>query len=64
MTVEIGLDVELLKREIKKTYAAVSEEPEKDFVFPTGRAWALDLGCARSHRPCPGRRGRVVRRRC
>jgi arsenite methyltransferase len=44
MTVEIGLDVELLKREIKKTYAAVSQEPEKDFVFPTGRAWALDLG--------------------
>jgi arsenite methyltransferase len=44
MTVEIGLDVKLLKREIKKTYAAVSQEPEKDFVFPTGRAWALDLG--------------------
>jgi hypothetical protein len=37
MAVEIELDVEL-KREIKKTYAAVSQEPEKDFVFPTGRS--------------------------
>jgi arsenite methyltransferase len=44
MAIEIELDVELLKREIKKTYAAVSQEPEKDFIFPTGRAWALDLG--------------------
>ncbi len=38
-----GLDVGLLKSEIKKTYASVSQEPEKDFVFPTGRAWAEDL---------------------
>ncbi len=37
-----GLDVELLKTEIKKTYASVSQEPGKDFVFPTGRAWAED----------------------
>src|SRR5438552_18248422 len=43
MAVEVGLDVELLKREIKKTYAGVSEEPERDFVFPTGRPWAEDL---------------------
>lgn len=43
MAVEIGIDVELLKSEIKKTYAAVSREPEKDFIFPTGRAWAEDL---------------------
>ena len=44
MAVEIaGLDVETLKSEIKKTYARVSVEPEKDFVFPTGRAWAEDL---------------------
>jgi SAM-dependent methyltransferase len=39
-----GLDVGLLKSEIKKTYALLSQEPEKDFVFPTGRAWAEDLG--------------------
>jgi SAM-dependent methyltransferase len=44
MAVDAELDVELLKREIKKTYASLSNEPEKDFVFPTGRAWAEDLG--------------------
>ena len=44
MTVEVGIDVELLKSEIKKTYASVSAEPEQDFIFPTGRAWAEDLG--------------------
>jgi arsenite methyltransferase len=43
MAVEVNIDVELLKSEIKKTYASVSEEPERDFVFPTGRAWAEDL---------------------
>src|SRR5207249_9637466 len=43
MAVEAELDVELLKSEIKKTYASVSEEPERDFIFPTGRAWAEDL---------------------
>jgi len=37
------IDVRLLKSEIRKTYASVSQEPEKDFVFPTGRAWAEDL---------------------
>ncbi|MBA3412352.1 MAG: methyltransferase domain-containing protein [Actinobacteria bacterium] len=44
MAVEVEIDLEVLKCEIKKTYADVSAEPEKDFVFPTGRAWALDLG--------------------
>ena len=44
MSVEVEIDVELLKREIKKTYASVSQEPAKDFVFPTGRPWAEDLG--------------------
>jgi len=43
VAVEIEIDVGLLKSEIRKTYAAVSKEPEKDFVFPTGRAWAEDL---------------------
>ncbi len=43
MAVEVEIDVEVLKSEIKKTYASVSNEPEKDFVFPTGRAWAEDL---------------------
>jgi arsenite methyltransferase len=44
MTVEVAVDTALLKREIKKTYAAVSQEPGTDFIFPTGRAWAEDLG--------------------
>src|SRR5918911_4831616 len=44
MAIEVGVDVGLLKSEIKKTYASVSAEPDKDFIFPTGRAWAEDLG--------------------
>jgi arsenite methyltransferase len=43
VSVEVGLDVDLLKHEIKKTYARVSSEPDVDFIFPTGRAWAEDL---------------------
>ena len=43
MATEIPIDVDLLNKEIKKTYAADSPEPSKDFVFPTGRAWAEDL---------------------
>ena len=44
MAVDVEIDVDLLRREIKKTYACVSEEPERDFIFPTGRVWAEDLG--------------------
>jgi arsenite methyltransferase len=44
MAVDVGIDIETLKCEIKKTYAEVSQEPEKEFIFPTGRAWAADLG--------------------
>src|SRR6266566_2156097 len=44
MAVEIEIDVQVLKSEIKRTYASVSREPEKDFIFPTGRPWAEDLG--------------------
>ncbi len=44
MTVPATIDVELLRSEIRKTYASVSQQPENDFVFPTGRAWAEDLG--------------------
>jgi SAM-dependent methyltransferase len=43
MAVDVDIDVEVLRCEIKKTYARVSEEPDEDFLFPTGRAWALDL---------------------
>ena len=44
MAVDVEIDVEILKCEIKKTYARVSERPDEDFIFPTGRTWALDLG--------------------
>jgi arsenite methyltransferase len=44
VALDVAIDVAFLKREIKKTYASVSQEPEKDFIFPTGRAWAADLG--------------------
>ena len=43
MAVEVDIDVDVLKNEIKKTYSSVSEQPEQDFIFPTGRAWAEDL---------------------
>jgi arsenite methyltransferase len=43
MAVDVDIDVEVLKCEIKKTYAQVSQEPDQDFIFPTGRAWARDL---------------------
>jgi SAM-dependent methyltransferase len=43
MAVDVDVDVELLKSEIKKTYARVSQQPRGDFIFPTGRAWAEEL---------------------
>jgi SAM-dependent methyltransferase len=39
-----GLDVTLLRSEIRRTYASVSNDPDQEFMFPTGRAWARDLG--------------------
>ena len=45
MAIEVeGLDVALLRSEIQRTYADVSTQPGREFIFPTGRAWALDLG--------------------
>ena len=44
VTPAVTVDVEMLRSEIKKTYTEVSTEPAKDFIFPTGRAWAEDLG--------------------
>ena len=55
MAVEIEIDVDVLKGEIKKTYASVSEEPEKDFIFPTGRSWAEDLDYPRELANVPDR---------
>ncbi len=41
---QVTVDVDLLRSEIEKTYTDVSTDPAKDFIFPTGRAWAEDLG--------------------
>ena len=53
MASKVEIDVHRLKSEIKKTYASVSNEPEKDFIFPTGRAWAEDLGYPEELRNVP-----------
>ena len=44
MSVEIPVDVDVLRDEIQKTYTEVSTEQDRDFIFPTGRAWAEELG--------------------
>lgn len=41
---DIPVDVGVLRDEIRKTYTEVSIEPDKDFIFPTGRGWAQELG--------------------
>jgi SAM-dependent methyltransferase len=43
-TTDLPVDVEVLREEIQKTYTEVSTDPGSDFIFPTGRAWAQDLG--------------------
>jgi arsenite methyltransferase len=43
-TVGIPVDVDVLRHEIQKTYTEVSSDQDADFIFPTGRAWAQDLG--------------------
>jgi arsenite methyltransferase len=43
-TTELPVDVDVLRDEIQKTYTDVSTEPGQDFIFPTGRGWAEDLG--------------------
>jgi SAM-dependent methyltransferase len=43
-TSDLPVDVDVLRDEIQKTYTDVSTQPGQDFIFPTGRAWAEDLG--------------------
>src|SRR5947207_15465223 len=43
-TRELPVDVDVLRSEIEKTYTEVSAEQGTDFIFPTGRAWAQELG--------------------
>lgn len=39
-----AVDVDVLREAIRKTYTDVSGSRHKDFIFPTGRAWAAELG--------------------
>jgi arsenite methyltransferase len=41
---KIPVDVDVLRDEIQKTYTDVSTDQDAEFIFPTGRAWAQDLG--------------------
>jgi arsenite methyltransferase len=48
------VDVERLRDEIRKTYTDVSDHHDQEFIFPTGRTWAQELGIpSRSSRACP-----------
>jgi arsenite methyltransferase len=42
-TARIPVDVDVLRAEIRRTYADVSTDQSRDFIFPTGRAWAEEL---------------------
>lgn len=44
LAAEAPIDVDLLREEIRKTYAEVSVDPDTERIFPTGRAWARELG--------------------
>lgn len=38
------VDTEVLRAAIRDTYTDVSADQEQEFIFPTGRAWARELG--------------------
>jgi arsenite methyltransferase len=40
----MSVDVDVLRDEIRKTYTDVSTDQQRDYIFPTGRAWARELG--------------------
>jgi SAM-dependent methyltransferase len=44
MSVPVSVDVDVLRHEIRKTYTDVSTDQQRDYIFPTGRAWAQELG--------------------
>lgn len=44
MNTTAPVDVDVLRAEIRKTYAEVSSRSEHEFIFPTGRRWARELG--------------------
>jgi arsenite methyltransferase len=40
----VPVDVDVLRSEIRRTYTDVSTDQSQEFIFPTGRAWAEELG--------------------
>jgi len=44
MNTTAPVDVDVLRAEIRKTYTDVSTQPDQEFIFPTGRRWARELG--------------------
>jgi arsenite methyltransferase len=40
----VPVDVDVLRHEIQKTYTDVSTDQDQEFIFPTGRVWAQELG--------------------
>ena len=50
------VDVDVLREEIRKTYTDVSTDHDADFIFPTGRAWAQELGYPRARARARARR--------
>ena len=43
-TSDLPVDVDVLRDEIQKTYTDVSTDAAQEFIFPTGRQWAQELG--------------------
>jgi len=42
--VSAPVDIDVLRDAIQQTYADVAAAPGQEFIFPTGRAWARELG--------------------
>ncbi len=38
------VDIDVLREEIRKTYTDVSSDRDAEFIFPTGRGWAEEIG--------------------
>jgi SAM-dependent methyltransferase len=43
-TTNAPVDVDVLRTEIRKTYTDVCIDQQQEFIFPTGRSWAQELG--------------------
>jgi SAM-dependent methyltransferase len=43
-TTHSPIDVDVLREEIQKTYTDVATDAAQEFIFPTGRSWARELG--------------------